>query len=242
MSFQTADKATGRVIVPTGVRPLDSLLDGGLERGLTYLFYGDKTIREILHRILVHVQHTGSPTIMIDSANTLNIERITHYSHDAGLQPEDVMDNTFVSRAFNSSQTYDLVMNQLDSFIERIPARLLLLPGMADIFYGEGADAEKKQQLTHMAHRIMTFSLRHGVSTIITGSSSPKFKLYPATGQAIKHCAQIHVHVEETTQRVLFSLTKHPQHPLREEQEVKPGSDRIMAATLPLSFFIDGLE
>jgi len=123
MSFQAADKATGPVIVPTGIRPPDSLLDGGLELGLTYLIYGGKTIRELLHRILVHVQHTGSPTIMIDSANTLNIERITHYSHEAGLQPEDVMDNTFISRAFNSSQSYDLVMNQLDSFFERIPAR-----------------------------------------------------------------------------------------------------------------------
>ena len=144
MSFQTADKVTGPVFLPTGIRPLDSLLDGGLELGLTYLIYGDKTIRELLHRILVHVQLAGSPTIMIDSGNTLNIERITHYSYEDGLEPEDVMDNTFVSRAFNSSQTYDLVMNQLDSFIERIPAKLLLLPGMADIFYGEGADAEKK--------------------------------------------------------------------------------------------------
>ncbi len=179
---------------------------------------------------------------MIDSGNTLNIERITHYSYEDGLEPEDVMDNTFVSRAFNSSQTYDLVMNQLDSFIERIPAKLLLLPGMADIFYGEGADAEKKQQLTHMAHRVMTFSLRHGVTSIITGSSSPKYKRYPAAGQAIKHCAQIHVFVEETPQRVIYQLTKHPQHPLKEEQEVKSGSDRIVAATLPLSFFIDEFE
>lgn len=88
----------------------------------------------------------------------------------------------------------------------------------------------------------MTFSLRHGVTSIITGSSSPKYKRYPAAGQAIKHCAQVHVYIEETPQRVVYQLTKHPQHPLREEQEDKPSSDRIMAATLPLSFFIDGLE
>jgi hypothetical protein len=52
-------------------------------------------------------------------------------------------------------------MTQLDSFFERIPAKLLLLPVLADIYYREGVDAEGKQHLTHMAHRLMTFSLQH---------------------------------------------------------------------------------
>jgi hypothetical protein len=246
MSFQTADKARGPTYLPTGISPLDKLLDGGLELGLTYLIYGDRTIREKLLRLAVHSQVPSDlkgPVIMIDSMNMLNVQTLTHYSYEDGLEPEDVMDNIFVSRAFNSSQTYELVMNQLDDFIERVPAKLLLLPGLADIYYTEGPmDAEKKQHLTHMAHRIMTFTLKHNMATIITGSSSPKYKRYPAAGQALKHSAQVHVYVEETPQRVIYQLTKHPQHPIREEQEVKPGSDRIMAATLPLSFFIDGLE
>ena len=242
MSFQTADKIKRRKVLPTGIPPLNSLLDDGLELGLTYLLYGGKITRGILHRILVHAQHSGSPTIIIDSANTISVEKIKHHSYQEGLEPEDVMDNTFVSRAFNSSQTYDLVMNQLDSFFERIPAKLLLLPGLADIYYSEGIDAEGKQHLTHMAHRVMTFSLKHGIATIITGSSSPKFKRYPAAGQAIKHCAQVHVYVEKTPERIIYFLTKHPQYPLREEQEDKSGTQRIVAATLPLSFFLEDLE
>ena len=124
MFFQTADKATGPVLLPTGIRPLDSLLDGGLELGLTYLVYSDKITRDILHRIMVHAQHSGSPTIIIDSANTINVEKITQYSYQEELELEDVMDNVFVNRAFNSSQTHDLVMNQLEGFFESVPARL----------------------------------------------------------------------------------------------------------------------
>lgn len=165
------------------------------------------------------------------------------YSYEFELEPEEVMDNIFISRAFNSSQTYDLGMNQLDSFIERVPARLLFLPGLADIYYTEGlVDAEKKQHLIHIAHRTMTFSLRHSVATAITGSSSERNMLYPAAGHALRHGAQVHVFVEETSQRVIYHLTKHPQHGLREEQEVKPRNDRIVATTLPLSYFIDGLD
>jgi hypothetical protein len=38
----------------------------------------------------------------------VNLQQISHYSFELDLQPEDVRDNIFVSRAFNSSQTYTL--------------------------------------------------------------------------------------------------------------------------------------
>ncbi|MHA1424316.1 MAG: hypothetical protein ACTSSD_19765 [Candidatus Thorarchaeota archaeon] len=248
MSFQTADKMTKREILQTGIKPLNSLLGGGLEMGLTYLFYGSRSIRECLHRIAVHAQLPADeggmdiPTILIDNENMTSIETLTHWSFEFGLDPEIVMDNIFVSRAFNSSQTYDLVMHQLDSFFERVPARLLLLPGLADIYYGEGTvDAEGKQHLTHMAHRLMTFTLKHDIVTIITGSSSQRYRYNPAAGHGLKHSAQIHVYVEETKDRLVYNLIKLPQYPLRKEQEDKPNR-KMMAATLPLSFFLDELK
>ncbi|MHA1423025.1 MAG: hypothetical protein ACTSWA_07920, partial [Candidatus Thorarchaeota archaeon] len=131
---------------------------------------------------------------------------------------------------------------QLDSFFERVPARLLLLPGLADIYYGEGqVDAESKQHLTHLAHRLMTFTLKHNIVTIISGSSSQRYRYNPAAGHGLKHSTQIHVYVEETKDRLVYNLIKHPQYPLRKEQEDKPNR-KMMAATLPLSFFLEGLE
>ncbi|MHA1862653.1 MAG: hypothetical protein ACTSWA_02705 [Candidatus Thorarchaeota archaeon] len=80
MSFQTADKLAKREILQTGIKPLDSLLGGGLEMGLTYFLYGSRTIRECLHRIAVHAQFPpekggmNTPSILIDSENMLRIE------------------------------------------------------------------------------------------------------------------------------------------------------------------------
>ena len=247
MSFQTADKLAKREVLQTRIKPLDSLLGGGLEMGLTYLLYGSRTIRECLYRIAVYAQlpsekgGMNTPSILIDSENMTSIETLTHWSFEYRLEPETVMDNIFVTRAFNSSQTYDVVMNQLESFFERVPARLLLLPGLADIYYGEGVKAEGKQHLTHMAHRLMTFTLKHNIVTIITGSSSQRYRYNPAAGHGLKHSAQIHVYVEETKDRLIYNLIKHPQYPLRKEQEDRPNR-KMMATTLPLSFFLDGLE
>lgn len=77
MSFKIADKVKGREVLPTGVKPLELLLDGGLKIGLTHLFYGSTIARDILHMILVYVQHSSSSTIIINSGNTINVEKIT---------------------------------------------------------------------------------------------------------------------------------------------------------------------
>jgi hypothetical protein len=113
---------------------------------------------------------------MIDSNSVLRTDRLTDIAFELGIEPEAAMHNIFISRVFNHSQTYDLVMTKLDSFFGCIPARLLFLPGFADIYYREGVDAKGKQHLTHMAHGLITFSLKHEITTIIKGSLSPKFK------------------------------------------------------------------
>ena len=38
------------------------------------------------------------------------------------------MDNIFISGAFNHSQTYDLIVNQLDDLFRQVPARKLVIP------------------------------------------------------------------------------------------------------------------
>ncbi|MHA1930067.1 MAG: hypothetical protein ACTSV2_15960, partial [Candidatus Thorarchaeota archaeon] len=116
-----------------------------------------------------------------------------------------------------------------------------LLPGLADIFYGEGVRAEGKQHLTHLAHRLMTFTLKHNIVTIITESSSQRYRYNPAAGHGLKHSAQIHVYVEETKDTLIYNLIKHPRYPLRKEQEDRLNK-MMMTATLPLSFFLEGLE
>lgn len=127
-----------------------------------------------------------------------------------GLEPEEVVDRIFISDAFNSSQTYNLVMNRLDSFFGRVPIKLLVLPGLADLYHKEGLTSEGMQQITHMASRLMAFTLKRDMVTLVSAQAFPKNKPYPACGRALASCAQIHVQVEEYRFYVLHHLTKHP--------------------------------
>ena len=242
--FFTADQVV-RKKMATGVTAIDELLGGGLESGLTHLFYGQKGLHEDLLKMAVHAQLSKdrggieSPTIIIDSANMLKIEKLTDYSFEFDLEPEEVMDKIYITRAFNSSQTYDIVMNQLDEFFVRVPARLLLVTGLPDLYVSEGMTGEGAQEVTHMATRLMAFTLQRGIFTVISAPPSSRNSSFPAGGKALSSCAQVHVQVEELKSYYRYSLAKHPNLPVRRASRSKPVT---FGTTLPLSYFLDPEE
>ncbi len=238
--FQTADRIH-RIMCKTGTPTLDSLLDGGYETGLVYLFYGHERLHSDILRSAVHAQlpltHGGfsSPSIVVDSSNMIDVVKLRDYAFQFGLEPECVMDGIYISRAFNASQTFDLVINHLDEFIERIPAKMLILPGLVDLFIKEGLDGEKTRQMTHIAARINAFTLKHNLVTLISTREPPLYSKQPPIGKALASSAQVHILVEQTPMRTVYSLTKHPSLSFRTESIVQSGS--VFGVTLPLDYF-----
>jgi hypothetical protein len=80
----------------------------------------------------------NSPSIFIDSANVIKTDLLRDYAYEFNLESKMVMDNITVSRAFNTSQIYDLVINQFDSYIERVDIKLLT--GFSRRFSTRGRD------------------------------------------------------------------------------------------------------
>jgi len=244
MAFQTADQMY-RSYMTTGERVLDDLLGGGLEAGIVHLFYGSSSLNDDLLRMAVVAQldrqHGGlaTPVIVLDSINMIDILRLADISSEFDLEPEDVNERIFASRAFNSSQTYDLVMNQLDTLLEQVPAKVLILPGLADIYLHDNATGEGMQQVSHMAYRVMTTTTRKGLTTVVSAASSTRNPNLPSGGRSLAGCAQIHVLVRDTPMRKTYTLAKHPGRPVR---TVSVGKSRQMFGTTPpLDWFFPDL-
>lgn len=242
--FFTADQVR-RLKISMGISALDNLLGGGAEAGLTHLFYGDRSLHDDFLRCAVHEQMpkerggTGAPVIIIDSANMIKIERLTDISYELDLDPDEVMDRIYISRAFNSSQTYDLVMNELDGFFKRLTARVLMVTGLPNLFIEEGLKSEGLQQISHMASRLMTFTLRRDLFTFISAPASQRSSNIPAGGRSLASNCQVHVRVEEARSYMRYTLTKHPQFPVRSASRAIA---RDRGGTLPLSYFLGGNE
>ncbi|MFW9768930.1 MAG: hypothetical protein ACFFEM_08910, partial [Candidatus Thorarchaeota archaeon] len=196
--FQTADKLQ-RTICKTGTPILDGLLGGGYETGLTYLFYGHELLHSVILRSAVQAQLPvmkggfSSPCIMIDSSNMIDTVKLRDISFQLGLEPESVMDAIHISRAFNASQTFDLVINHLDEFMESVPAKMLILPGLVDLFNSEGLDSEATRQMAHMAARVNAFTLKHNIVTLISTREPLGYGKQPSVGKALTSSTQVHV-------------------------------------------------
>jgi hypothetical protein len=240
--FFTADQVK-RVKITMGINAVDNLLEGGIEAGLTHLFYGSRGLHNDFLRFAVRAQMskktggTGAPIIIIDSANMVKIERITEICYELDLEPEEVMDRIYITRAFNSSQTYDIIMNQLNSFFVRVPARVLLVTGLPNLYIEEKLTGEGLQQISHMAANIMKFTLQRDLFTLISAPISPRSKITPAGGRSLASNCQVHIRVEESKSYVRYILAKHPQYPVRNVTRTKP---TITRGTLPLSHFLGG--
>jgi hypothetical protein len=242
VDFKTAD-ALVRTHAGTGVPALDRLLGGGYECGLMHLFYGQPSFHEDLLRAAVWAQiperrgGLGSPVIIIDSSNMLDTLKLADYASEYDMEIEDVMENIFISRAFNSSQTYDLLINHLDEFLERVSTRMLIIPGLPDLFVSEGLDAYRTQQVTHIAARLMVKTLEHELVTLVSTSSLQTTRGLPPVGRALTSNAQVHILIEQTPMRTLYTLTKHPSFPVRTEYRIRHNAR--YGVTLPLDFFFE---
>jgi hypothetical protein len=240
--FQTADMLVHQRI-GTGITALDRLLGGGYECGFMHLFYGNHTLHNVLLRAAVWAQmpHSrggpDSPTIIIDSSNMLDVLKLADYASELEMSIEQVMSRIFISRAFNSSQTYDLLINHLDEYLERIPAKLLLVPGLPDLFISEGLDSQRAQQSTHATAYLMAKTLKHGLVTLVSTTRPPSYGGLPPVGKALATSAQVHIMLEHTPMRTLYTLAKHPSLPTRTESQMTYSAR--YGVTLPLDHFFE---
>ncbi|MHA2322913.1 MAG: hypothetical protein ACXACG_14830 [Candidatus Thorarchaeota archaeon] len=242
--FHTADELAS-IKVESGIVAIDSLLGGGLESGLVHLFYGERSLHDDFHRIAVKIQTMKekggleSPTIIIDSANIIKLEKFTRLAYEYDLEPETVMDRIYISRAFNSSQTYDLIMKQLEGFLDTIPARVLMVTGLPQLYLEEGLKGEGMQEISHMASKLSSLTLQRGIFTLVSAPVSKRSPSLPEGGRTLSGSAQVHIKVSESKSRRTYTLAKHPQYPVRRTNKTKTVSS---GTTLPLSYFLKGDE
>jgi hypothetical protein len=239
--FRTADQIERRYS-STGEPSLDDLLGGGLETGLIHLFYGHTCLRDDVLRSSIYSllpPNKGglhAPVVIVDSMNSIDTVKLAEFALNVGLDPDFAFNRVLITRAFNSSQTYDLVINHLESFMSKVRPGMLVLPGLFDIFSREGLDAEKMQQIAHMAARIMTFTLNYGIVTIVSADESGRNRS-PRVGSALASYSQVHVMVEQTPARIVYSLTKHPSREFHRASIDR--RNRLYYEDLPLDYYLN---
>ncbi|MDG6219217.1 MAG: DNA repair and recombination protein RadA, partial [Candidatus Thermoplasmatota archaeon] len=191
------------------------LLGGGFEtQSITELFgeFGSSKT-QIAHQLCVNVQLPKERGGMehcayfIDTENTFRPERIVQMAEALDLDPDTVLENIHVARAYNSSHQMLLVEKVIQMSKEQ-PVGLLVVDSLTAHFraefIGRGALADRQQKLNKHMHDLLRWSDLNNGAVCATNQVSSKPDAFfgdptrPIGGHIVGHTATFRIYLRKS--------------------------------------------
>ncbi len=167
--------------ITTGSKELDKLMGGGFETGgitETYGQYGAGK-SQIAHVLAVRCQlpvekgGANGACVFIDTESTFRPERVVQFAKGLGLDPEEVLKNIKVARAFNSDHQA-LLAEKIEDLIKKqgLPVKLVVVDSLTAHFraefIGRGTLADRQQKINKHMHALMKLADKYNVCVYVT--------------------------------------------------------------------------
>lgn len=167
--------------ITTGSGNLNNLLGGkGVESGAITEAYGaygsGKT--QLALSLAVNVQlpkeqgGTNGKAVYIDTEGTFRPVRIRQIAEGMGANPEKVLKNILVARAFNSDHQILLVDKINEMIKDGEPIKLVIIDSLTAHFRaeftGRGQLADRQQKLNRYLHNLMKMAEQHNLVVYVT--------------------------------------------------------------------------
>ncbi len=167
--------------ITTGSKNLDNLLGGrGLEtKSITEAFgaFGSGKTQLALS-LAVGVQlpfdqgGANGKAVYIDTEGTFRPERVRQFAEGIGANPEKVLKNILVARAFNSDHQMLLLDKVAELIKEGEPIRLMIIDSLTAHFRaefsGRGQLADRQQRLNRYLHNLMKVAEQSNLAIYVT--------------------------------------------------------------------------
>ncbi len=167
--------------ITTGSKNLDNLLGGrGIESKAITEAYGafgsGKTQLGLTLAVYVQLPKeqggANGKAVFIDTEGTFRPERIKQIAEGIGAQPDKVLKNILVARAFNSDHQM-LLLEKISELIKAgEPIKLMIIDSLTAHFRaefsGRGQLADRQQRLNRYLHNLMKLAEQHNISVYVT--------------------------------------------------------------------------
>ena len=179
--MEFAEKRGSVNYIATGSKNLDGLLGGkGIEsRAITEAFgaYGSGKTQlglTLAVNVQLPVEQGGAngKCVFIDTEGTFRPARIRQIAEGIGANPEKVLKNILVARAFNSDHQI-LLLDRISEMIkEGEPIKLMIIDSLTAHFRaeysGRGQLADRQQKLNRYIHNLMKLAEQHNLAVYVT--------------------------------------------------------------------------
>lgn len=178
---ELAKKREKIFFINTGSQNLNNLLGGkGIETGAITEAYGafgsGKT--QLALTLSVNVQlpkeqgGAEGKAVYIDTEGTFRPDRVRQLAEALGANPEKVLKNILVARAFNSDHQI-LLLDKINEMIkDGEPIKIVIIDSLTAHFRaefaGRGQLADRQQKLNRYLHNIMKLAEQHNLAVFVT--------------------------------------------------------------------------
>jgi len=170
------------VKISTGSKVFNEMMGGGFESGAITECFGEygsgKT--QIGHMLAVNIQKQdpSAVAVYIDTENTFRPERIIELAKGAGLDPDKVLKNIKVARAYNSDHQM-LLAEKVDDLIQKgNNVKLVIVDSLTAHFraefIGRGSLAERQQKLNRHMRDLSKLSSINNLCVYLTNQVMSK--------------------------------------------------------------------
>ncbi len=167
--------------ISTGSKNLNALLGGrGVETKALTEAYGafgsGKTQLGLTLSVNVQLPKeqggANGKTVFIDTEGTFRPERIRQIAEGIGANPEKVLKNILVARAFNSDHQILLIDKINEMIRDGEPIKLVIIDSLTAHFRaefaGRGQLADRQQKLNRYLHNLMKMAEQHNLAVFVT--------------------------------------------------------------------------
>ncbi len=170
------------LVKPVNAQPLFSLnmpgvdeLFPGFAAGDFAVLYGSPSVISLTSLLCVRAQlpaqlgGLGSNVVFIDGGNTFRLYKIARLAQLHQLDPRQVLERIFISRAFTAYQLTSLIMEKLEETVKKYHPKLVVISDIAGFFLNDDIPNEEAQKVySQIISYLSNFAKKHQIILIAT--------------------------------------------------------------------------
>jgi hypothetical protein len=166
--------ATAQQLFSLNMPGVDELFPG-FAPGDFALLYGSPSVISLTSLLCIRAQlpvqlgGLGSNVVFIDGGNIFRLYKIARLAQLHQLDPKQVLERIFISRAFTAYQLTSLILDKLEETIKNCGAKLVVISDIAGFFLDNDIPNEEAQRVySQIVSYLSSFAKKHQIILIAT--------------------------------------------------------------------------
>ena len=194
---------------------MDELIGGGIETQSITEIYGKFAsgksqwcfVTSVTAQLPVDKGGLNGNVLYIDSENSFRPERVISIAKFLGLEPEKVLKNIFVARAYNADHQM-LLVEKAEELVKEKKIKLIIVDSLTSQFraeyIGRGKLADRQQKLNKHLRILQKLAEMHNIAVLVTNQVMSRPDILfgdptaPVGGNVLAHASKTRLYLRKS--------------------------------------------